>query len=214
MAISISNALGAFTQAQTGLANSQGEATLLDFINKINQYGVTLKAKYEVNFSGIEGLTFFVSDISVPDVRQNFGNVWFEGKTVEIPINIEYGHDMTMTLLNDGKGIIYSTILNWIMNQDAGDSPVDSGYTMTIRQLGDNEEHKGMTITLKGVRMKNITGLNFASNDASISTFTLTLSAISFTATMGSLQTISGFAGALKTLFGINKVGDVLNVFK
>lgn len=200
MAISIGNALGAITQVQTGLADSQGEKTLLDFINKINKYGVSLKARYEVNFSGIEDITFFVTDITVPDVRQNFGNVFFEGKSVEIPINIEYGHDMTLTLLNDGKGMIYSTIMNWMMNQDSGESIVNSGYTMTIRQLGDGGDHKGMTIVLNGVRMKSISGLNFVSNDASISTFSLTLSVISFTATLGSLQKISGFAGALKSL--------------
>ena len=200
MAISLGNALGAVTQVQTGLASSQGEKTLLDFINKINQYGVSLKARYEVNFSGIEDITFFVTDISVPEVRQNFGNVFFEGKSVEIPINIEYGHDMTLTLLNDGKGMIYSTIMNWLMNQDSGESIINSGYTMTIRQLGDGQSHDGMTIVLNGVRMKSVSGLNFVSTDAGISTFNLTMSAISFTATLGKLQKISGFAGAIKSL--------------
>lgn len=200
MAISIGNALGAITQVQTGTANNAGEKTLLDFINKINQYGVSLKARYEVNFSGIEDITFFVTDISVPEVRQNFGNVFFEGKSVEIPINIEYGHDMTLTLLNDANGIIYSTIMNWMMNQDSGESVVNSGYTMSIRQLGDGGEHKGMTIVLNGVRMKSISGLNFVSTDATISTFSLTMSAISFTATLGALQKVSGFAGAIKSL--------------
>ena len=200
MAISLGNALGAITQIQTGMANSSGEKTLLDFINKINQYGVSLKARYEVNFSGIEDITFFVTDISIPDVRQNFGNVYFEGKSVEIPINIEYGHDMTLTLLNDGKGMIYSTIMNWLMNQDSGESLINSGYTMTIRQLGDGQNHQGMTIVLNGVRMKTISGLNFVSTDAGISTFNLTMSAISFTATLGKLQKISGFAGAIKSL--------------
>lgn len=200
MAISIGNALGAITQIQTGLANNAGEKNLLDFINKINKYGVAIKAKYEVNFSGIEDITFFVTDINIPDVRQNFGNIYFEGKSVEIPINIEYGHDMTMTLLNDAKGVIYTTINNWMLNQDSGESIVNSGYTMTVRLLGDGQEHKGMTITLNGVRMKSVSGLNFASTDASVSTFSLNISVISFTATMGSLQKISGFAGALKSL--------------
>ena len=200
MAISIGNALGAITQAQTGLANNAGEKSLLDFINKINQYGVSIKAKYEVNFSGIEDITFFVTDITIPDLRQNFGNVYFEGKSVEIPINIEYGHDMTLTMLNDGKGMIYTTIVNWLMNQDAGESVVNSGYTMTVRSLGDGQNHKGMTIVLNGVRMKSISGLTFASTDASVSTFALNISVVSFTATLGSLQKVSGFAGALKSL--------------
>ena len=204
MAISLGNALGAITQVQTGLANNAGEKSLLDFINKINQYGVSIKARYEVNFSGIEDITFFVTDITIPDLRQNFGNVYFEGKSVEIPINIEYGHDMTLTMLNDGKGMIYTTIVNWLMNQDAGDSLVDSGYTMTVRSLGDGQNHMGMTIVLNGVRMKSISGLTFASTDASISTFALNISVISFSATMGSLQKVSGFAGAVKQLTNLS----------
>ena len=204
MAISLGNALGAVTQVQTGLANSAGEKSLLDFINKINQYGVSIKARYEVNFSGIEDITFFVTDITVPDLRQNFGNIYFEGKSVEVPINIEYGHDMTLTMLNDGKGMIYSTIVNWLLNQDAGDSLVDSGYTMTIRSLGDGQNHMGMTITLNGVRMKSVSGLTFASTDASVSTFALNLSVISFTATMGALQKISGIGGAIKQITNLS----------
>lgn len=201
MAISIGNALAAVTQVQTGLANSSGEKSLMDFIGKMNQYGVSLKAKYEVNFSGIEGITFFVNDINVPELRQNFGNVFFEGKSVEVPINYEYGHDVTMILLNDAKGLIYTTIVNWLMNNNSSDeSMVNSGYTMTIRALGDGQNHDGMTITLNGVRMRAVSGLNFNSSDMSVSTFTLNLSVISFTATMGKLQKVSGLAGALKSL--------------
>lgn len=202
MPLSLGNALGGLTRVQTATAKNAGEKSLLDFINKINKYGISLKARYEVNFSGIEDITFFVNDISVPEIRQNFGNVWFEGKTVEIPVNIEYGHDVSLTLLNDADGIIYTTIVNWLINPNAEESMVNSGYTMTIRSLGDGVKHTGMTITLNGVRFKSVSGLNFISTDATISTFTLTISAISFTATIGKLQKISGFAGALKQLIG------------
>ena len=203
MAISIGNALGAVTQIQTGFAKNTGEKSLLDFINKINKYGVTLKAKYEVNFSGIENITFFVTDISVPELRQNFGQVFFAGKSVEVPINFEYGHDVAMTLLNDAKGVMYTTVVNWLMKQEGPDRGlVDSGYTMTIRALGDGNNHDGMTIVLNGVRMKTVTGLNFNSSDATISTFQLNLSVVSFTSTMGKLQKVSGLAGALRSMLG------------
>ena len=200
MAIQIGNALGAWTQYRTGQANSAGEKSLMDFLQKIDKYGVNVKARFEANFSGIEDLTFFITDITTPDLRQNFGNVYFEGKSVEIPINIEYGHDMTVTLLNDAEGILYSTIVNWLLNQDSGESIVNSGYTMTLRSLGDGSTHKGMTIVLEGVRMKNISGLNFSSSDSNISTFSVSLSVISFKATLGNLQEVSGNIGALSYL--------------
>ena len=200
MALSLGNALGALTKKQTGTSNNTGEKTLFDFINKINAYGISTKARYEVNFSGISDLTFFVTDINIPDIRQNFGNIYFEGKSVEIPVNIEYSHDISMTLLNDAEGIIYTTIINWLFNQDSGESIVNSGYTMTIRLLGDGLNHKGMTITLNGVRMKGINGISLSSSDSGILTFGLSLSVVSFTATMGSVQKTSGFMGALKSL--------------
>ena len=201
MAINLGNALGAITQVQTGRAQNYGEKPLIEFIEKINKYGVQLRARYEVNFSGIEDITFFVTDITTPNLRQNFGNIYFEGKSVEIPVNIEYDHDVSLTIINDGSGILYTTIVNWMLNQDAGESVVNSGYTMTIRSLGDGVSQTGMTIVLEGVRMRNISGLNYNSADASVSTFTLTLSVISFKAILGDLQEIGGYAGALGSLF-------------
>lgn len=200
MAISISNIVGAITKVKTGLANSAGEKSLLDFYRKISEYGTTLRARYEVNFSGIENMTFFVTDITTPEARVNMGHVYFEGKSVEIPINFEYGHDFTMTILNDGKGMLYNAVLNWLIDKNDGESFVNSGYTMSIRGLGDGENQDGLTIVLNGVRFKNISGLVYSSNDPSISTFTLACSAISFTATLGTLQKVSGFAGALQSL--------------
>lgn len=200
MAISVGNALGAFTRARTAEANPQGEKNLLDFINGINKYGIAIKARFELNFSGIENITFYVTDINTPEVRQNFGNVYFEGKVVEIPVNIEYGHDFQMTMLNDNSGMLYSNIKNWMMNQDSGESLINSGYTMTLRSLGDGVNYDGMTITLNGVRIKSVSGLSFNTSDAGISTFNIGVNAISFEATMGKLQKISGYAGALKSL--------------
>lgn len=200
MAVSISNALGAFTKAKTGLANPAGGKSLLDFYSKLAEYGTTIRARYEVNFSGIEDVTFFVTDITTPDARINMGTVYFEGKSVEIPINFEYTHDFAMTILNDGKGVLYTTVLNWLMDHNDGESIVNSGYTMTIRGLGDGENQDGLTITLNGVRFKNIGSLTYSANDASVSTFTIGCSAISFTATMGQLQKVAGIAGALQSL--------------
>ena len=200
MAVSISNALGAFTKGRTALANSAGEKSVLDFYKKLSEYGTTLRARYEVSFSGIENVTFFVTDITTPDARINMGTVYFEGKSVEIPINFEYTHDFSMTILNDGKGILYTTVLNWLMDRNDGESIVNSGYTMTIRGLGDGENQDGITITLNGVRFKNISGLTYSSNDAGVSTFNLACSAISFTATIGQLQKVAGIAGALQSL--------------
>jgi hypothetical protein len=64
-----------------------------------------------------------------------------------------------MTVLNDAHGYIYSAITNFIMS-DATNRLVDSGYTMTIKALtGDEDHYPGALITMRGVRLENVSGV-------------------------------------------------------
>lgn len=173
-----------------------GNASLQQFLSKLTKYGTIVKARYEVSFSGIENLTFFITDINVPSIRRNFSNLHYYGQTVEIPTVIEYEHDFSMTIINDGKGILYSTIANWLMTVE-GDSLIDSGYTMTLRMLGDGVNTHGLTIVFEGVRFKSIGGLSVSSTDSGISTFNLNCSAIRYSVMAGELTQIGLIAGAV-----------------
>lgn len=209
----IDNLIGAFTKIKTAFSDNEGESSLQKFYQKVSEYGTLVRARYEVNFSGIENLTFFITDIDVPSIRMNVTQVYYEGQMVEVPQVYEFDHDFNMTVLCDGKGILYTTVVNWLMTV-GGDSLLNSGYTMTIRALGDGVNTDGMTITFNGVRFKNISGLSFSSSDPSLATFNIGCSAINFTATMGSLKKIAGIFGALGTLGGfdansiVNSIGQ------
>lgn len=85
-----------------------------------------------------------------------------------------------------------------------GDSLLNSGYTMTLRALGDGTNTDGLTIVFNGVRFKNVSGLNFSNDDSGLLTFNVNCSAINFTATMGKLQKVSGIMGALGSLASID----------
>jgi hypothetical protein len=124
----------------------------------------------------------------------------YEGQQVEVPQTIEFEHDFNVTILNDGEGYIYSTISNWLLTV-GGDSLLDSGFTMTLRMLGDGKNDSGLTIQFNGVRFKNINGLQVNNTDSNISTFTVACSAINYTVVAGKLTKVSGVAGIVKDVF-------------
>jgi len=192
----VGKAAGIYTKAKSAIDYSKaGNLSLSEFISKLRKYGVLTKSKYEVNFSGIDGISFFITDLSVPSIHRNFGNLHYRGQTVEIPITIEYDHDFSMTVINDAKGKLYSTIVNWLMTVD-GDSMIDSGYTMSVRILGDGESSEGLTLMFEGVRFKTVGGITLNSGDSGASTFNLGCSAIKFSVVEGKLTQIAGILGA------------------
>ncbi len=202
MAISLGSLAGAYTQARSAFDDSKGEASVKEFIGKLGQYGVGNSAMFEVNFSGIPDVTFFIRSISVPNVKQNVGNLYWEARQVEIPINFEKSHDFTLQVLNDGKGYIYQTLHNWIVNNNLGESAMESGYTLVLRALGDGQNTDGMTVTFTGCRFKDVGALNYDYSAPNVSTFNVQMYAVDFDVTMGKVQKLGGILGAIDTASG------------
>lgn len=191
--------LGSYFGAASSLTTAFGsEGSLKKFLSNISNYGVQIKSRYEVNFSGLQDITFFCTSISTPSLKQNIGTVYYDHQVVELPINYEYNHDFTMTVINDASGILYSSVTSFLM-QDAGSAFTNSGYTMTVKAIGDKNS-SGMTITLNGVRFKECSGLSFAQEDAGVSTFDLQCSAIDFSVTPGGLSKVGGVVETVKSL--------------
>ena len=61
-----------------------------------------MKNNFEVVFSGLPDVTFFIREISVPSIKQNMAELYYNGRKIEIPINYDYNHEFTITVLNDG----------------------------------------------------------------------------------------------------------------
>lgn len=200
---SVSNILGAVSKVKSALSQKpEGTYGLKDFLKNLNSMGVALKCRYEVTFEGLDNITFFISNISTPSVQQNFTELSYDGKKVEVPINYEYSHSFSMTILCDGEGVLYSTILNFIMGTD-NESLMNAGYVMTIRVLGDGDNTDGILITLNGVRFKNVSGLDFSPSGSDIASFNVDCSCVSFKTSAGKVSTATGIIGGL---------GDVINV--
>lgn len=171
------------------------------FLQTINKVGVQVKNNFEVNFSGLQDVTFFIQNIDLPGMKQNFTELYYDGRKVDIPINCEYEHEFSMTVLNDGSGYIYAALTNFILT-DSTNYAASSGFTMTIKGLTGDSKYAGSLITCRGVRFESISGLSFGQADNDVQTFTINGKIIDFTYTPGSLDTVAGIAGVANGLFG------------
>ena len=52
-------------------------------------------------------------------MQQNFAELYYNGRKIEVPINYDFSHEFSMTVLNDAQGFIYSTLVDFVMS-DSG----------------------------------------------------------------------------------------------
>lgn len=198
MSLQIGGILGAAAQLTTVTSEEYG---VKKFLHAINKFGVQVKNNFEVNFSGLQDVTFFIQDIGLPGVKQNFTEVYYNGRRVDIPINHEYEHEFNMTVLNDAQGYIYAAITNFIVT-DASNHLANSGYTMTIKGLTGDKNYAGSLITCRGVRFEQVAGLTFGQSDNDIQTFSVSGRMIDFSYTPGGLGKAAGILGTINSIVG------------
>lgn len=198
MGLQLGNLLGAVANITTALGEEKG---IKSFLHKINGVGLQVANNFEVNFSGLEQATFFIQSIDLPGLHQNFTELYYDGRKVDIPINHEYDHEFSMTVLNDASGYIYSALTNFIVS-DSSNILANSGYTMTIKALTGDKNYSGTMITLNGVRIENISGLTFGYDNNDIQKFTINGKLIDFTVTPGALGTAANILGAVNNILG------------
>lgn len=197
MALELGNLLGAAANLTTALSK---EKSLKAFLKNVNSFGIQVTNNFEVNFSGISDATFFVQSIDFGGIKQNFTTLYYDGCEVDIPVNHEYQHEGNMTVLNDANGYIYAAVTSFIASQSSS-KLANSGYTMTIKCLtGDEKNYKGALVTLRGVRLETVSGLQFNYNSGDISTFTVNYKYIDFSYTPGALGKAAGIVGAINSL--------------
>ena len=197
MALELGNLLGAAANLTTATSKEQ---SLKAFLRNVNSFGIQVTNNFEVNFSGISDASFFVQSIDFGGIKQNFTTLHYDGREVDIPINHEYQHEGNMTILNDANGYIYAAVTSFIASQSSS-KMANSGYTLTIKCLtGDEKHYKGALVTLRGVRLETVSGLQFTYNGGDISTFTVNFKYIDFSYTPGSLGKAAGIVGAINSL--------------
>ena len=198
MSFDIGNLCGAITSVTTA---SSGPKSLKSFLNSIDSLGVQTTNNFEVNFSGIPDLCFYFQSITIPGMNINTTEIAYNGQKVEIPVNYDYQHDFSATVINDGSGYIYSAIANFVIS-NMSTPKANSGYTMTIKAMTGDKKYKGTVYTLNGVRLVGIGSIDYNHSSSDVSTFSLSFKCANYTVTAGALGKVSGIMGAVNSLIG------------
>lgn len=198
MAIGVGNVAGAVTNITTALYSP---SSLKSFLTGINLLGIQVKNNFEINFSGIPGFTFFATTINIPGMRQNFTELHYDGKKIDIPINYDYDHEFSLTLVNDAQGLLYSLVTNFVMTDETC-LMAKSSYVMTIKAMNGDDRYPGTLYTLNDVRIESVGQLQYGYSDNDISTFDINCKLQSFTATPGAASIVSNIAGTANSILG------------
>ena len=198
MALALGNLLGAVANATTAVAH---EKTLKSFLTNINDFGVQVKNNFEVNFSGLQDITFRVTDMTLPTVKANTTEIFYDGRSIPVTVNYDYEHDFSMTILNDAQGYIYPAIAEFIMT-NATTELANGGYTMTVKVMTGDKKYDGMMITCKGVKLVNLGALSYGQSQNEIQTFEVQGQMQEFVVTPGALGTVANVGGIVTSLFG------------
>lgn len=167
MAMELGNLLGAAANITTALSK---EKSLKSFLEHIDDVGIQVQNNFEVNFSGLEDVTFFVQGISFGGIGMTFETLYYNGRSIQVPCGIyDYEHSGSMEIINDGQGYIYAAISNFLMSGSS--TLVNTGYTMTIKCLTGDPKYKGSLITLNNVILEKVDGLQFGYSSNDISKF-------------------------------------------
>lgn len=196
MALELGGLLGAVTQATTA---ASGEKDLKSFLQTANKLGIQVNNNFEVNFSGIPEVTFYLQSISIPGITLATTDLYYAGQKVEIPVNYDWNHDFSVTMINDAQGYFYSAIANFFMSQ-ATSQLVNSGFTMTVKALTGDKSYKGTMYTLYGVRLVGLGSIEYSYSGADVSTFNIDCKCTHFTVTPGALGTVANVLGAVNSL--------------
>jgi hypothetical protein len=73
-----------------------------------------------------------------------------------VPSFIDYEHNGSMKVINDGNGYIYAAVADFIMQNSL--EKVNNGVVMTIKCLTGDDNYKGAVITLNSVRFEKLAG--------------------------------------------------------
>lgn len=172
----------------TQYANSStGYRSLASFLKHVNDFGVQVQNNFEVEFTGLEGLTFFVQSFDLPGSKQNTCEIFYDGIKMTLPVNYECEHEFSMTVINDAQGFIYSAIKSYI-EYDAFNHYGSSQQKLIVKALtgqiygfetgliGDNKfdlAYQGSVIVAYGVRFNSIGGLTYGQSNNDVQTFTV-----------------------------------------
>lgn len=169
--------------------NNHDELPLNWYLNMISEAGIQVRNNFEIRFfdsqpvpienTELNGLTLFATNITIPGVVQNMAELYYNGRKIEIPINYDYNHDFSITVINDAHNYIYSTLTRFVLNT-ATDNRVIPTFRLNVKTPDYNKLNFGSTThntgigvkyNLLGTRIVKIGDLSFGYSSNEIQTF-------------------------------------------
>lgn len=198
MSLELGNILGAAASLTTAL---QQPKSLKEYLHIMSKFGIQVTNNFEINFSGLQDVTFFVTTINFDGIEVKTDEVYYDGQSIPIPLKMVYGHSGSMTVINDGNGYIYAALKAFV-EANSNVTKVDNGYKLTIKCLTGDDKYKGSVITLTSIFFNKIDGLQFQYQGGDVSTFNVGFSFRDFEFTPGALALVGGINGTLNSLVG------------
>ena len=183
------------------------ESSLYEFLGTLNNYGVQIKANYEIEFLQVPGLQFFCQSINIPGLQSINSILYHRGRQFQIPVVAEQAHEVQMTVINDASGKIYP-LMRQIMIEDYNALYPDNQFSLRIKARSDQQNTAGMNIVLEGVRITNVSGLDYSNGDGTVQTFNMDLYVNHTDFEIGEIQKKEGLLGKVDKIS--NKISNIL----
>ena len=155
---------------------------LSKFYETIGNSGVIIKSNYECHFENFikdsgreDSLTFYCQSINIPGLKTSNTELFYKGRSIQIPTFVEQEHDFQMTIINDASGYIYSTMRGFSTSQYSffNKQHGNNQPYIKIYSLSDCVNYGGMVIELRDILINNVSSLDLSHSDSSIQTFTV-----------------------------------------
>ena len=185
------------------------DSSLYEFLNAISNGGVQVKANFEVEFLQFAGFQFYCQSVTFPGLKSNNGELYYKGRSIQVPFNCEQQHEFQMTVLNDASGSVYANLRSLMAyDYEIGNRMLDNGYTVTVKARGDGNNYAGMNALLLGTRITDIGNLDYAQQDGSVQMFTVNGYANFTDLAPGAVKRSGGLLGKVDAVS--NRVSQVL----
>lgn len=127
------------------------------------------------------------TNISIPDFRKNFTSIKYNGITVEVEQNLEFNHDLSLTIINDKYFTILHEILSKILHYEYTGTNEPFYQGTSLRNITCNINVYSIVdgicipiLKLNDFKIKSINGLTFDQSDNSISKINIQGSIINY----------------------------------
>lgn len=172
------------------VASQNNGSSLKNFLTNIKKFGIQTSNNFIVNFSSIPDINFMVQSISVPSFDMEMAEIYYDGQKVDVPVQSDFGHDITMTVLDDAQGYLHSVIANFILNNKYNNK-MGTACVCTIKAINGDNKYPGTNFICTGARIVSLGSITLDYSGSDIVKFDVSCKCQQIVVTPGSINNIN-----------------------